>query len=68
MQTHQYVGALFIAILGSFFIGMLVSSIVLEVKAAKASKEAFSFVNIPKFMQNPGVTDVDYWKARHGTE
>lgn len=59
---------LFIAILGSFFIGMLASSIALEVKAAKAVKEPFSFVNIPKFMQNPGVTDADYWKAQHGTE
>ncbi len=65
----EYVGVLFIAILGSFFIGMLVSSIVLEVKAAKAAKAVKeTFVNIPKFPQNPGVTDADYWKARHGTE
>lgn len=62
----KYVGALFLVILVSFFIGMLASSIALEVKAAK--KEPFYFVDVSKFPQQPGVTDVDYWKAVHGTE
>lgn len=59
----KYVGVIFLVILGSFFIGMLVSSVMLELKAAK--KEPFYFVDIQKFPQQPGVTDADYWKKVH---
>jgi hypothetical protein len=69
-EAHKYVGIFFLFVLVSFFIGMLVSSVVLSVKAIK--KEHYDdgktyFKNVGKFPQHPGVTDVDYWKAKTGT-
>lgn len=67
-EAHKFVGVFFLLVLGSFFIGMLVSSVVLSVKAIK--KETYRnsyFKDVGKFPQHPGVTDADYWKAKTGS-
>lgn len=70
-QNHNYVGIFFLLVLGSFFVGMLVSSVVLSVKAIKKETygdyESTYFKDVGKFPQHPGVTDVDYWKAKTGS-
>lgn len=74
-QNHNYVGIFFLLVLGSFFIGMLVSSLVLSVRAIKKETygdwehdyESTYFKDVGKFPQQPGVTDADYWKAKTGT-
>ena len=71
VSADTYVGIFFLLVMASFFVGMLVSSVVLSVRAIK--KETYVndgktyFKNVGKFPQHPGVTDVDYWKAKTGT-
>jgi hypothetical protein len=65
----KYVGIFFLLVLGSFFIGMLVSSLIPSIRTIRlARRESYDetyFKDIPTFAQHPGVTDAEYWKAKN---
>ncbi len=75
VESQKYVGIFFLLILGSFFVGMLVSSLIPSVRAIRTARRAETysggggettyFHDVPTFAQHPGVTDAEYWKAKN---
>jgi hypothetical protein len=71
----EYVGIFFLLVLGSFFIGMMVSSLIPSIKTIRSSRRKVEtyivgngdtyFKDVPTFAQHPGVTDAEYWKAKN---